>query len=145
MQVDSLAPKRSAARDHESRLVAQLLVLMDGSETKAGDSGGGGESGAAAAPAQRGHVVVVAATNRPDALDTALRRPGRFDREVAVGVPSAKDRAEILAIHAGRLRLRPGLDLRKASERFDAPRPCARRATRHTAACHSVQGKPDWG
>lgn len=117
--MDALAPKRSSARDHESRLVAQLLVLMDGSESKAADghglpSGGGASAKPAAAAARRGHVVVVAATNRPDALDAALRRPGRFDREVAVGVPSAKDRAHILSIHARSLRLKAGVDLRKA-------------------------------
>lgn len=80
-QIDALCPKRSAERPHESRVVSQMLTLMDG-------AGRGDE--------QNGHVVIVAATNRPNALDAALRRPGRFDREVEVNIPDQTQRFEIL-------------------------------------------------
>ncbi len=80
-EIDSIAPKRDqVAGEAEKRLVAQLLTLMDGLESRA-------------------NVVVIAATNRPDAIDEALRRPGRFDREIVIGVPDEKGRREILAIH----------------------------------------------
>ncbi|ABR56501.1 AAA family ATPase, CDC48 subfamily [Methanococcus aeolicus Nankai-3] len=80
-EIDSVAPKRDeASGEVERRMVAQLLTLMDG-------LGG------------RGQVVVIAATNRPDSLDGALRRPGRFDRELTIGVPDRKGRKEILQIH----------------------------------------------
>ena len=64
----------------ERRVVAQLLALMDGMET-------------------RGKVVVIGATNRPDSIDPALRRPGRFDREIEIGVPNRQSRLEVLQIH----------------------------------------------
>ena len=80
-EIDSIAPKRTQVHgETEKRLVAQLLTLMDGLEA-------------------RSNLVVIAATNRPDALDEALRRPGRFDREIVIGVPDEKGRREILAIH----------------------------------------------
>lgn len=80
-EIDSIAPKRTQVPgDAEKRLVAQLLTLMDGL-------------------AARSNLVVIAATNRPDAIDEALRRPGRFDREIVIGVPDTKGRREILAIH----------------------------------------------
>ncbi|MDD2439046.1 MAG: CDC48 family AAA ATPase [Methanosarcinaceae archaeon] len=80
-EVDSIAPKReNVTGEVERRVVAQLLTLMDGME-------------------ERGQVVVIAATNRLDAIDPALRRPGRFDREINIGVPDTKDRYEILQIH----------------------------------------------
>src|SRR6187200_1707563 len=80
-EIDSIAPKRGQVTgEAEKRLVAQLLTLMDGLEARA-------------------NVVVIAATNRPDAVDEALRRPGRFDREIVVGVPDDTGRREILAIH----------------------------------------------
>jgi transitional endoplasmic reticulum ATPase len=80
-EIDSIAPKREEVTGEvERRVVAQLLALMDGMES-------------------RGKVVVIGATNRPDALDPALRRPGRFDREIEIGVPNREARLEILQIH----------------------------------------------
>jgi transitional endoplasmic reticulum ATPase len=80
-EIDSIAPKREeVSGDVEKRVVSQLLTLMDGLES-------------------RGKVVVIGATNRPDALDAALRRPGRFDREIEIGIPDQSGRLEILEIH----------------------------------------------
>ena len=80
-EIDSIAPKREeVSGDVERRVVSQLLTLMDGLES-------------------RGKVVVIGATNRPDALDIALRRPGRFDREIEIGIPDQSGRLEILEIH----------------------------------------------
>jgi len=80
-EIDAIAPKRGEVTGEvERRVVAQLLALMDGLKG-------------------RGKVIVIAATNRPDALDDALRRPGRFDRELEIGVPNAEGRKEILQIH----------------------------------------------
>ncbi|TMM46602.1 CDC48 family AAA ATPase [Qipengyuania marisflavi] len=80
-EIDSIAPKRDRVPgEAEKRLVAQLLTLMDGLEA-------------------RSNLVVIAATNRPDAMDEALRRPGRFDREIVIGVPDERGRREILGIH----------------------------------------------
>jgi transitional endoplasmic reticulum ATPase len=80
-EIDSIAPKReNVTGEVERRVVAQLLTLLDGME-------------------ERGQVVVIGATNRVDAIDPALRRPGRFDREIHIGVPDTKDRYEILQIH----------------------------------------------
>ena len=76
----------------EKRLVAQLLTLMDGLEP-------------------RQNLVVIAATNRPEAIDEALRRPGRFDREIVVGVPDETGRREILGIHTRGMPLADGVDL----------------------------------
>jgi transitional endoplasmic reticulum ATPase len=77
-EIDSIAPKREESHNHEARLTAQLLTLMDGFT-------------------KRKDVVVLAATNRPDAIDPALRRPGRFDREIRIGVPNEEERREILS------------------------------------------------
>ncbi len=80
-ELDSIAPKRSEVTGEvERRVVAQLLSMMDGLK-------------------ERGQVVVIGATNRLDAIDPALRRPGRFDREIEIGVPDRNDRVEILQIH----------------------------------------------
>ena len=92
-EIDSIAPKRSQVHgEAEKRLVAQLLTLMDGLNARA-------------------NVVVIAATNRPDAIDEALRRPGRFDREIVIGVPDESGRREILAIHTRGMPLGQGVDL----------------------------------
>lgn len=81
-EIDALAPRRDTAEGEvEKRVTAQLLALMDGME-------------------DRGSVVVLAATNLPNVLDAALRRPGRFDREILVGVPDRTDRREILELHS---------------------------------------------
>jgi transitional endoplasmic reticulum ATPase len=80
-EIDSIAPKRGQVTgEAEKRLVAQLLTLMDGLHA-------------------RSNIVVIAATNRPEAIDEALRRPGRFDREIVIGVPDEKGRREIIGIH----------------------------------------------
>ncbi len=92
-EIDSIAPKRGQVQgEAEKRLVAQLLTLMDGLEARA-------------------NLVVIAATNRPEAIDEALRRPGRFDREIVVGVPDERGRREILGIHARGMPLGDRVDL----------------------------------
>ena len=92
-EIDSIAPKRGqVSGEAEKRLVAQLLTLMDGLEARA-------------------NVVVIAATNRPEAIDEALRRPGRFDREIVVGVPDDRGRREILGIHTRGMPLAEDVDL----------------------------------
>ena len=97
-EIDSIAPKREDVQGEvERRVVAQLLTLMDGLK-------------------DRGHVIVIGATNRLDAVDPALRRPGRFDREIVIGVPDKKGRIEILTIHTRGMPL--GMDDEKESEFF---------------------------
>ncbi len=92
-EIDSIAPKRDRVQgEAEKRLVAQLLTLMDGLEARA-------------------NLVVIAATNRPDAIDEALRRPGRFDREIIIGVPDERGRKEILGIHTRGMPLGDKVDL----------------------------------
>jgi transitional endoplasmic reticulum ATPase len=94
-EIDSIAPKRDeVSGETERRVVAQLLALMDGLEA-------------------RGKVVVIGATNRPNALDPALRRPGRFDREIEIGIPSKKGRLDILQIHTKGMPLTDDVDLEK--------------------------------
>ncbi|MEO1969386.1 MAG: CDC48 family AAA ATPase [Sphingomonadaceae bacterium] len=96
-EIDSIAPKRDRVMgEAEKRLVAQLLTLMDGLEARA-------------------NVVVIAATNRPDAIDEALRRPGRFDREIVIGVPDENGRREILGIHTRGMPLGDKVDLKELS------------------------------
>ncbi|MFZ0220967.1 MAG: AAA family ATPase, partial [Candidatus Nitrosopolaris sp.] len=92
-EIDAIAPKREEAfGDVEKRVVAQLLALMDGMS-------------------ERGNVIVLGATNRPESIDPALRRPGRFDREIEVGVPNAEGRLEILQIHTRGMPLAHDIDL----------------------------------
>ncbi|MDH2901398.1 MAG: CDC48 family AAA ATPase [archaeon] len=94
-EIDSIAPKREEVTGEvEKRVVAQLLALMDGMQS-------------------RGKVVVIAATNRPNALDPALRRPGRFDREIEICVPDQEGRLEILQVHTRGMPLAEGLDLKR--------------------------------
>jgi transitional endoplasmic reticulum ATPase len=96
-ELDSLAPKREEVTGEvERRVVAQLLALMDG-------LGG------------RGNVIVIGATNRPGALDPALRRPGRFDREIEISVPDKEGRHEVLQIHTRGMPLSEDVDLNKLS------------------------------
>jgi len=102
-EIDSIAPKReemTGDRQVERRVVAQLLALMDGLQS-------------------RGQVIVIAATNIPNALDPALRRPGRFDREIVIGVPDAAGRREILDIHTRGMPLAAEVDL--AALAFQTP------------------------
>ena len=96
-ELDAIAPKREEAYgDVEKRVVAQLLALMDGLT-------------------ERGNVMVLGATNRPDSLDPALRRPGRFDREVEISVPNEDGRLEILLIHTRGMPIDEGIDLKELS------------------------------
>jgi transitional endoplasmic reticulum ATPase len=98
-ELDSIAPKREEVTGEvERRVVAQLLTMMDGME-------------------KRGQVVVIGATNRIDAIDPALRRPGRFDREIEIGVPDRLDRIEILQIHTRGMPLSKDVKLEYISER----------------------------
>ncbi|WP_175059667.1 CDC48 family AAA ATPase [Thermococcus sp. 2319x1] len=91
-EIDAIAPKREEVTGEvEKRVVAQLLTLMDGLKS-------------------RGKVIVIGATNRPDAVDPALRRPGRFDREIEVGVPDKQGRKEILQIHTRGMPIEPEYD-----------------------------------
>src|SRR6056297_2139319 len=97
-ELDSIAPKRGeAGGDVERRVVAQLLSLMDGLE-------------------ERGEVTVIAATNRVDAIDPALRRGGRFDREIEISVPDKEGRQEILQVHTRGMPLADGIDLEQYAE-----------------------------
>ena len=97
-ELDAIAPKREEVTGEvERRVVAQLLALMDGLSS-------------------RGNVIVIGATNRPSALDPALRRPGRFDREIEIGVPDKKGRNEILQIHTRGMPLAEDVDLKKLGE-----------------------------
>ena len=94
-EIDAIAPKREEVTGEvEKRVVSQLLALMDGLKP-------------------RGRVVVIGATNRPNALDPALRRPGRFDREIEIGVPNKKGRLEIFQIHTRGMPLSEDVDLKK--------------------------------
>ncbi|QSG06752.1 CDC48 family AAA ATPase [Halapricum desulfuricans] len=97
-EVDSIAGARDDDSDMENRVVAQLLTLMDGLE-------------------DRGRVVVIGATNRVDAVDPALRRGGRFDREIEIGVPGVKGRREILDVHTRGMPLADDVDLDRLAER----------------------------
>ncbi|HKR73237.1 MAG TPA: CDC48 family AAA ATPase [Candidatus Nitrosocosmicus sp.] len=97
-EIDSIAPKREeVSNEVERRIVAQLLSLMDGMTS-------------------RGKVVVIAATNRINAIDPALRRPGRFDREIEIGVPNKEGRLEILQIHTRGMPLDKDVELQKLAD-----------------------------
>jgi transitional endoplasmic reticulum ATPase len=97
-ELDSIAPKREdVTGEVERRVVAQLLTMMDGLET-------------------RGEVIVIAATNRVDAVDPALRRPGRFDREIEIGVPDEAGRREVLQIHTRGMPLSDDVSLERLAE-----------------------------
>src|ERR671923_1423377 len=97
-EIDSIAPKREeVSGEVERRVVAQLLSLMDGMSS-------------------RGKVVVIGATNRVNAIDPALRRPGRFDREIEIGVPDRDGRLEILQIHTRGMPLAEDVDLKRLAE-----------------------------
>ena len=94
-EIDAIAPRREqVVGEVEKRVVAQLLALMDGL-------------------AKREHVIVIGATNIPNALDPALRRPGRFDREIAISIPDRNARREILEIHSRGMPLAPDVDLER--------------------------------
>ncbi len=97
-EIDAIAPKRDEViGEVERRVVAQLLTLMDGLES-------------------RGNIIVIAATNRPNAIDPALRRPGRFDREIEIPLPDKQGRLEILQIHTRNMPLAKDVNLVKLAE-----------------------------
>ena len=97
-EIDSIAPKRDeVSGELEKRIVSQLLTLMDGMKS-------------------RGKVIVIAATNRPDSIDPALRRPGRFDREIEIGIPDAEGRFDILSIHTRGMPIDEKVDLKQISK-----------------------------
>jgi len=97
-EIDAIAPKREeVVGEVEKRVVAQLLTLMDGLK-------------------ERGKVIVIGATNRPEALDPALRRPGRFDREIEIRPPDKRARLEILQVHTRNMPLSEDVDLAKLAE-----------------------------
>jgi transitional endoplasmic reticulum ATPase len=97
-EIDSIAPKREeVSGETERRIVAQLLSLMDGMST-------------------RGKVVVIGATNRVNAIDPALRRPGRFDREIEIGVPDRNGRLEVLQIHTRGMPIAKDVNLEKLAD-----------------------------
>ncbi len=95
-EIDAIASRREESA-WESKVVAQLLTLMDGLKS-------------------RGQVIVIAATNRPEVIDPALRRPGRFDREIEIGVPDRRGRLEILRIHTRGMPLAKDVNLEKLAE-----------------------------
>ena len=95
-EIDAVAPKRAeVSGEVEKRVVAQLLSLMDGFVS-------------------RGQVIVIGATNIPEVLDPALRRPGRFDREIEIGVPNTQARLQILKIHTRAMPLAADVDLQES-------------------------------
>merc|ERR1719421_35944 len=97
-EIDSIAPKREKTQGEvERRIVSQLLTLMDGLKARA-------------------HVVVIGATNRPNTIDAALRRFGRFDREVDIGVPDENGRLEVLRIHTKNMKLADDVDLEQLAK-----------------------------
>ena len=97
-EMDAIAPKREEVTGEvERRVVAQLLSLMDGMGS-------------------RGNIIVIGATNRPNAIDPALRRPGRFDREIEIGVPDKAGRYEVLQIHTRNMPLDEDVELKRLSE-----------------------------
>ncbi|MEK6865156.1 MAG: AAA family ATPase, partial [Thermoproteota archaeon] len=97
-EIDSIAPKRDeVSGEVEKRIVSQLLTLMDGMKS-------------------RGKVVVIAATNRPDSIDPALRRPGRFDREIEIGIPDDEGRYDILSIHTRGMPIDEKVDLKQIAK-----------------------------
>ncbi|KAK5874252.1 hypothetical protein PBY51_019218 [Eleginops maclovinus] len=97
-ELDSLCPKRTGSSAPENRLVAQLLTLMDGMN-------------------QSDRFLIVGATNRPDSLDPALRRPGRFDREVIIGAPTLQQRKDILSVLCARMPVGPNVDIAELAQR----------------------------
>ena len=97
-EIDAIAPKREETHGEvERRVVAQLLAMMDGLN-------------------KRGNVVVIGATNRPNSIDPALRRPGRFDREIVIGVPDKKGRSDILKIHTRNMPLTKSVDIEELAK-----------------------------
>ncbi|XP_031704475.1 ATPase family gene 2 protein homolog B [Anarrhichthys ocellatus] len=119
-ELDSLCPRRSSSSAPENRLVAQLLTLMDG--MKRSDS-----------------FLIVGATNRPDSLDPALRRPGRFDREVIIGAPTLRQRTAILTVLCARMPVCPSVDMAELAQRTTAYVGADLTALCREAAMHAIR------
>jgi transitional endoplasmic reticulum ATPase len=120
-EIDSIAPKRDEVTgETERRVVAQMLALMDGLEA-------------------RGKVVVIGATNRPNALDPALRRPGRFDREIEINIPDRNGRLEILEIHTRGMPLEKEVDLNRLADLTHGYAGADLQALTKEAAMHSLR------
>jgi transitional endoplasmic reticulum ATPase len=120
-EIDSIAPKRDEVTgETERRIVAQLLALMDGLEA-------------------RGKVVVIGATNRPNSIDMALRRPGRFDREIEINIPDKNGRLDILHIHTRGMPLDDNVDLEKLAALTHGYAGADLHALTKEAAMHSLR------
>ena len=120
-EIDSIAPKRDEVTgETERRVVAQILALMDGLKS-------------------RGKVVVIGATNRPNALDPAIRRPGRFDREIEISIPNRNGRLEILQIHTRGMPLAGDVDLEKLADLTHGYAGADLAALSKEAAMHSIR------
>merc|ERR1711881_176959 len=122
---DSIAPKRDKTHGEvERRIVSQLLTLMDGLK-------------------QRAHVVVMAATNRPNSIDAALRRFGRFDREIDIGIPDTTGRLEVLRIHTKNMKLADDVDLEQVASETHGHVGADLAALCSEAALQQIRGKMD--
>uniref|UniRef100_A0A4W4HBX0 Transitional endoplasmic reticulum ATPase n=1 Tax=Electrophorus electricus TaxID=8005 RepID=A0A4W4HBX0_ELEEL len=122
-ELDAIAPKREKTHGEvERRIVSQLLTLMDGLK-------------------QRAHVIVMAATNRPNSIDPALRRFGRFDREVDIGIPDATGRLEILQIHTKNMKLADDVDLEQVANETHGHVGADLAALCSEAALQAIHGK----
>lgn len=119
-ELDSLCPKRTGSSAPENRLVAQLLTLMDGMN-------------------QSDRFLIVGATNRPDSLDPALRRPGRFDREVIIGAPTLQQRRAILSVLCERMPVCPSVDMAELAKRTTGYVGADLSALCREAAMHSIR------
>ncbi|XP_068427058.1 ATPase family gene 2 protein homolog B [Clinocottus analis] len=120
-ELDSLCPRRTGSSAPENRLVAQLLTLMDGME-------------------QSDRFLIVGATNRPDSLDAALRRPGRFDREVIIGAPTLQQREAILSVLCARMPVCPSVDMAELAQRTTGYVGADLSALCREAAMHAIRG-----
>merc|ERR1711868_296884 len=124
-EIDSIAPKREKTNGEvERRIVSQMLTLMDGLK-------------------QRAHIVVMAATNRPNSIDPALRRFGRFDREVDIGIPDPTGRLEILRIHTKNMKLAEDVDLEQIASETHGYVGSDVAALCSEAALQQIRGKMD--
>jgi len=124
-EIDSIAPKREKTNGEvERRIVSQLLTLMDGMK-------------------QRAHVIVMGATNRPNSIDPALRRFGRFDREVDIGIPDTVGRLEILRIHTKKMKLADDVDLEQVATETHGHVGADLAALCSEAALQQIRGKMD--
>ncbi|XP_062280797.1 spermatogenesis-associated protein 5-like protein 1 isoform X1 [Scomber scombrus] len=119
-ELDSLCPRRTGSSAPENRLVAQLLTLMDGMN-------------------QSDRFLIVGATNRPDSLDPALRRPGRFDREVIIGAPTLQQRRAILSVLCERMPVCPSVDMAELAQRTTGYVGADLSALCREAAMHSIR------